>query len=151
MLSFQMQLQQQQAQQMEQQGELAAANAEIGAAFLEENAQKEGVQTTDTGLQYKILEQGEGPTPGPDSTVTVHYRGTLLDGTVFDSSYDRGEPISFPVNGVIAGWTEALQMMTVGSKWELFIPADLAYGPQGRPSIPPNSVLTFQVELLGID
>jgi FKBP-type peptidyl-prolyl cis-trans isomerase len=151
MMNFQMQLQAKQAQQMQQQQEMGAANAELGAAFLEENALKEGVQVTDSGLQYKVLEPGEGPTPGPKSIATVHYRGTLIDGTEFDSSYERGEPATFPLSGVIPGWTEALQLMPVGSKYELVIPAELAYGEAGRPGIPPNSVLIFQVELLSFE
>ena len=104
--------------------------------------------TTDSGLQYEILASGSGATPGPTDTVSAHYHGTFEDGRVFDSSVDRGEPIDLPVNGVIAGWTEALQLMPEGSKWELYIPADLAYGPGGSGPIGPNSLLIFEVELL---
>ena len=121
-------------------------------AFLVENAKKEGVKTTASRLQYKVIKSGTGATPKPTDTVKVHYHGTLTNGTVFDSSVERGEPISFPVSGVIPGWTEALQLMKVGDKWKLFIPAKLAYGEQSpSPQIPPNSVLLFEVELLGIE
>lgn len=126
-------------------------NAKEGAAFLAANKDKPGVKTLDSGLQYKVLTEGKGASPKLTDTVVAHYKGKLLDGTEFDSSYKRGEPSSFPVNGVIAGWTEALQLMKVGSKWELFIPSKLAYGERGRPSIPPNSVLIFEVELVGIE
>ena len=119
-----------------------------GAAFLAANKDKPGVQTLPDGLQYLVLTTGTGATPTASDTVTVNYRGTLIDGTEFDSSYKRGQPASFPVGGVIHGWTEALQKMTVGSKWKLFIPADLAYGENGQRGIPPNSVLIFEVELL---
>jgi len=126
-------------------------NLKEGAAFLAENRTKEGVVVTASGLQYKIVTAGTGPTPKATDRVTVHYRGTLISGKVFDSSYDRGEPITFEVNGVIQGWQEALQIMPVGSKWELYIPGDLAYGPRGAgPDIGPNAVLIFTVELLGI-
>jgi FKBP-type peptidyl-prolyl cis-trans isomerase FklB len=127
-------------------------NLKAGEAFLAENAKKEGVKTTASGLQYKILKEGDGPTPKATDTVKVNYKGTLIDGTVFDSSYDRGEPATFPVNEVIPGWTEALQMMKVGSKWQLFVPAKLAYGEHSpSPKIGPNSTLIFDVELLGIE
>jgi FKBP-type peptidyl-prolyl cis-trans isomerase FklB len=127
-------------------------NLKAGEAFLAENAKKPGVKTTAGGLQYKILKEGDGPTPKATDTVKVNYKGTLIDGTVFDSSYDRGEPVTFPVNGVIPGWTEALQMMKVGSKWQLFIPANLAYGEHSpSPKIGPNSTLIFDVELLDIE
>lgn len=106
--------------------------------------------TTASGLQYRVITQGNGARPTAADTVTVHYRGTLADGTQFDSSYDRGQPATFPLNGVIAGWTEGLQLMPVGSTFEFIIPAELAYGAAGRPGIPPNAVLTFVVELLGI-
>lgn len=123
-----------------------------GAAFLAENAKKEGVITTASGLQYKILKSGTGESPKPADKVKVHYHGTLIDGTVFDSSVQRGEPITFPVGAVIPGWVEALQLMKVGDKWKLFIPARLAYGEQSpSPVIPPNSVLIFEVELLGVE
>lgn len=123
-----------------------------GAAFLEANKSKEGVVTLPDGLQYKIIKEGTGPKPTISDTVTVHYAGTLVDGTEFDSSYKRGQPISFPVSGVIKGWTEALQLMPAGSTWELFIPADLAYGSRGAPPvIGPNEVLIFKVELISVD
>lgn len=129
-----------------------AENLELGNAFLENNAQKDGVVVTESGLQYRVLQEGSGRKPSSGDRVTVHYRGSLIDGTQFDSSYDRGEPATFGVTQVIAGWTEGLQLMSVGSKYELTIPADLAYGPQGRPgAIPPNAVLVFEVELLGIN
>jgi len=127
------------------------ANIKKVEEFLAANAKKDGVKTTASGLQYKVLKSGSGKTPKPTDTVKVHYHGTLIDGTVFDSSVERGEPISFPVNGVIPGWTEALQLMKVGSKWELYIPASLAYGERGAGGkIPANAALIFEVELLGI-
>jgi FKBP-type peptidyl-prolyl cis-trans isomerase FklB len=126
-------------------------NTKDGEAFLADNKKKDGVVTTASGLQYKVITAGSGPKPKPTDTVTVHYRGTLIDGKVFDSSYDRKEPATFPVNGVIQGWQEALQLMPVGSKYELYIPANLAYGARGAgQDIGPNSVLVFQVELLAI-
>jgi FKBP-type peptidyl-prolyl cis-trans isomerase FklB len=132
--------------------ELAAENKEEGKAFLAANGKKKGVKTTKSGLQYKVLKEGDGPTPKATDTVTTHYRGTLIDGTEFDSSYSRGEPTSFPVDGVIAGWTEALQMMKVGSKWQLFVPADLAYGDEGAGGdIGPGATLIFEIELLKIE
>lgn len=142
-----------QRKQMEAEKELKGEENKVkGAAFLAENKTREGVQTTSSGLQYKIITQGEGPSPKPEDTVKVHYRGTLIDGTEFDSSYSRNEPSKFPANRVIKGWTEALQMMKVGSKYELYIPSDLAYGSAGRaPTIGPNEVLVFQVELLEIE
>jgi FKBP-type peptidyl-prolyl cis-trans isomerase FklB len=122
-----------------------------GEAFLDENGKKDGVVTLPSGLQYQVIEKGKGPSPKATDTVEVHYRGTLTDGTEFDSSYKRGTPATFPVNGVIAGWTEALKIMKVGSKWRLFIPAKLAYGERGAGrDIPPNAALVFEVELLGI-
>lgn len=127
-------------------------NKEKGEAFLAENAERAEVKTTDSGLQYEVLKEGSGEKPAATDKVTVHYHGTLIDGTVFDSSVDRGTPASFPVNGVIPGWVEALQMMPVGSKWKLFIPSDLAYGARGAGGdIGPNSTLIFDVELLSID
>src|SRR5206468_4108344 len=111
---------------------------------------KKGVKSTASGLQYEVLSEGKGTSPKATDTVKVNYRGSLLDGTEFDSSYKRGQPAEFPVNGVIKGWTEALQMMKPGAKWKLYIPANLAYGEHGRPGIPPNSMLTFEVELLEI-
>jgi len=121
-----------------------------GVEFLESNAKREGVKVTDSGLQYEVITAGTGPKPGPKDQVTTHYHGTLIDGSVFDSSVQRGEPATFPVNGVIAGWIEALQMMNQGSKWRLFIPPDLAYGGQAAGSIAPWSTLVFEVELLQV-
>lgn len=122
-----------------------------GEQFLAENAKKEGVTVTDSGLQFEVLVQGEGDKPAATSTVKTHYHGTLMDGSVFDSSYDRGEPAEFPVNGVIAGWTEALQMMPVGSKYRLTVPYQLAYGERGAGGkIGPFATLVFDVELLDI-
>lgn len=144
----------QQEEQAKLQAELAAAgekNKVDGEAYLAENAQKEGIIVTDSGLQYKVLASGEGAQPTADDTVTVHYRGTLIDGTEFDSSYSRGEPATFPVGGVIPGWVEALQLMKVGDKFELTIPSDLAYGPGGTGGdIGPNATLIFEVELLDV-
>jgi len=134
-----------------EQQQLAAKNLETGKQFLAENAKKEGVETTASGLQYKVIKSGDGPAPQADDTVTTHYRGTLIDGREFDSSYSRGQPASFPVKGVIKGWTEALQLMKVGDKWELYIPSDLAYGATQRSElIQANSTLVFELELLGI-
>jgi FKBP-type peptidyl-prolyl cis-trans isomerase FklB len=121
-----------------------------GETFLAENKKKEGVMTTPSGLQYKILTRGTGPIPTTNDTAVCQYRGTLIDGTEFDSSYKRGEPASFPVTGVIKGWTEALLMMPKGSKWQLFIPSDLAYGDRGNPRIPGGSALLFDIELVDI-
>lgn len=129
---------------------LSDTNLAEGQAYLEANKAKDGVQVTDSGLQYRVITEGEGVKPSETDTVTVHYSGKLIDGTEFDSSYARGEPVNFPVNGVIAGWTEALQLMPQGSKWELVIPSDLAYGPGGNGPIPPNAVLVFEVELLEV-
>ena len=127
-------------------------NKIAGEKFLAENAKKEGVKTTPSGLQYKVIKEGKGEIPADSSVVKVHYKGTLIDGTEFDSSYKRNEPATFPVKGVIKGWTEALQMMPVGSKWELYIPQELAYGEQNRSAeIKPFSALVFEVELLGIE
>ena len=109
-----------------------------------------GIYEVASGLQYKVMKEGNGAQPKSSDTVTVNYRGTLLDGTEFDSSYKRGQPATFAVGGVIKGWTEALQLMKVGSKYQLFIPANLAYGEQGRPGIPPNSILIFEVELMDV-
>ncbi|MFN3529559.1 MAG: FKBP-type peptidyl-prolyl cis-trans isomerase [Bacteroidia bacterium] len=123
-----------------------------GRVFLEENAKKEGITTTASGLQYQVLKMGEGEKPAATDKVTVHYHGTLTDGTVFDSSVDRGQPATFPLNGVIAGWTEALQLMPVGSKFRIFLPSDLAYGERGAGQmIGPHETLIFEVELLSID
>ena len=141
--------------QEKQQAKAAAegeANKKEGEAFLAANKTKEGVVTLPSGLQYKILKEGNGPKPTASDSVVCNYRGTLINGTEFDSSYKRGEPATFPVTGVIKGWTEALQLMPVGSKWQLFIPPDLAYGPRGTPGGPigPNATLIFEVELLSI-
>jgi FKBP-type peptidyl-prolyl cis-trans isomerase len=125
---------------------------EEGQKFLAENAKKEGVVTTPSGLQYKVLDAGYGSRPKATETVKVHYKGTFIDGKTFDSSYDRGEPISFPLNGVIAGWTEGVQLMPVGAKYEFYIPYNLAYGERGAGGvIPPYATLIFVVELLGIE
>jgi FKBP-type peptidyl-prolyl cis-trans isomerase FklB len=121
-----------------------------GEEFLAANKSQKGVKTLPDGLQYKVLTEGKGEQPKPDSKVTVNYRGTLVDGTEFDSSYKRGEPATFGVDQVIKGWSEALPLMKVGSKWQIFIPAELAYGEHGQATIPPNSVLIFEVELLGV-
>lgn len=129
-----------------------AANKEAGESFLKENASKEGVTITDSGLQYEVITEGDGELPSETSMVTVHYHGTLIDGTVFDSSVERGEPATFGVNQVIKGWTEALQLMKAGSKYRLFIPQDLAYGANPHPggAIEPHMALVFEVELLSI-
>ena len=128
------------------------ANIEAGKNFLNENAQRDGVTTTESGLQYEVLKEGTGNLPKETDKVTVHYHGTLIDGTVFDSSVDRGEPATFPVNGVIPGWVEALQLMKVGAKYKLFIPSDLAYGERGAGgAIGPNATLVFEVELISIN
>ena len=127
-----------------------SGNMEAGATFLAENAKKEGVVTTPSGLQYKVLVNGSGPKPVDGDNVTTHYTGKLIDGTIFDSSVQRGEPTSFGVNQVIAGWTEALKLMTPGSKWELYIPYNLAYGERDMGTIKPYSCLIFEIELISI-
>ncbi|MEK9543204.1 MAG: FKBP-type peptidyl-prolyl cis-trans isomerase, partial [Luminiphilus sp.] len=148
MMAFQERMQ---AEREAEQELLSAGNAEAGAAFLAENAQREGVVVTDSGLQYEVIEAGTGASPGTDDQVEVHYRGTLIDGTVFDSSYDRGETVTFGVTQVIAGWTEALQLMQEGAKYKLYIPSDLAYGAGGAGQlIGPNSTLVFEVELIDV-
>ncbi|MEM6699190.1 MAG: FKBP-type peptidyl-prolyl cis-trans isomerase [Bacteroidota bacterium] len=134
----------------ERQERLTKENIEKGEKFLAENAQKEGVKTLESGLQYKILTEGQGTIPTAQDRVEVLYHGTLMDGKVFDSSVERGKPATFGVTQVIKGWVEALQLMPTGSKWRLFIPSDLAYGSRGTGGIPPNSVLIFDVELLDI-
>jgi len=123
----------------------------IGRAFMAENGQREGVIQTQSGLQYEVITLGEGPKPSASSTVEVHYEGTLIDGTVFDSSYERGESISFPLNRVIVGWTEGVQLMPVGSTFKFFVPSSLGYGSRNAGSIPPHSTLIFKIELLGIE
>ena len=142
----------QRAKQMELDKEEDAKNKTLGAAFLEENGKKEGVKTTDSGLQYLITKQGSGKKPAATDTVKVHYRGTTLDGTEFDSSIKRNEPAVFPLNGVIAGWTEGLQLLNEGGKATLYVPGDLAYGDTGRPPrIQPGALLIFEVELLEVN
>lgn len=129
----------------------AIRNLEEGRAFLEQNREREGVHETGSGLQYRVIEEGAGTSPSAEDRVTVHYRGKLINGVEFDSSYERGEPATFALNQVIPGWTEGLQLMRQGAKYELFIPSDLAYGEQGRPGpIGPNSTLIFEVELIDI-
>jgi FKBP-type peptidyl-prolyl cis-trans isomerase FklB len=128
-----------------------AKNMEEGAAFLQENSKKSGITTLPSGLQFEIIKEGEGDLPSATDQVKCHYHGTLIDGTVFDSSVDRGQPAVFPVNGVIQGWVEALQLMPVGSKWKLYVPSEMAYGPNGAGGvIGPNCTLIFEVELLEI-
>ena len=130
---------------------VALENAAEGEAFLADNKLKDGVQTTESGIQYEIIVEGAGAKPSAESTVTCHYTGTLIDGTVFDSSVERGEPASFKLNQVIPGWTEALQLMPVGSKWKIYIPSELGYGENGAGAdIGPNSALIFEIELLDI-
>ena len=147
-----MQLQQQVNQRQQKAGqEKGGANREAGEAFLAQNKEKEGVVTLPSGLQYQIIKEGTGASPTRTDKVTTHYHGTLLDGTVFDSSYERGQPATFPVNGVIAGWTEALQLMKEGAKWRLFIPSELAYGSRGAgQDIGPDTTLIFDVELISV-
>jgi FKBP-type peptidyl-prolyl cis-trans isomerase FklB len=146
--SFQKELQAKQEEVAKKMGE---KNKKEGETFLAENKKKEGIVTLASGLQYKILKKGSGKKPKLTDTVTTHYKGTLIDGTEFDSSYRRNQPVSFPVNGVIAGWTEALQLMEEGAKWQLFIPASLAYGERGAgPQIGPNAMLIFEVELISV-
>lgn len=137
--------------QQEMAQQLGEANKKEGTAFLDANKSKDGVVTLPSGLQYKVLQEGTGPKPAATDTVVCNYRGTLLNNTEFDSSYKHGQPATFPVSGVIKGWTEALQLMPVGSKWQLFIPSDLAYGERGAGGqIGPNATLIFEVELLSI-
>lgn len=139
-------------QQMEQQHQQdAVRNLEEGQAFLAENREQEDVVETDSGLQYRVIEEGEGRSPAAEDRVTVHYRGTLIDGTEFDSSYARGEPATFALNQVIPGWTEGVQLMAEGAKYEFFVPSELAYGEEGRPGpIGPNATLIFEVELIEV-
>ena len=131
---------------------MADPNTEKGEAFLAENAKKEGVKVTASGLQYKVLKEGKGKSPKKTDTVEVHYKGTLLDGTEFDSSYKRGQTIEFPLSGVIPGWTEGVQLMKEGAKYQFTIPSKLAYGERGTPGgpIPPNATLIFEVELVSV-
>ena len=148
-MQVQNEVRQQQQAKMQEQG---AANKKEGDAFLAANKTKDGVVALPSGLQYKILKEGTGPKPAATDSVVCNYRGTLINGAEFDSSYKRGQPATFPVSGVIKGWTEALQLMPVGSKWQLFIPSDLAYGERGpSPEIGSNSTLVFEVELLSIE
>lgn len=143
-------VQQRQESMAAEQAATAQTNLAAAEAFLAENAGKDGVVTTESGLQYKVVEQGDGPRPSATDTVTVHYRGTLLDGTEFDSSYARNEPISFGLDRVIPGWTEGVQLMPVGSKYMFYIKPELGYGAAGGGPIPPNAALIFEVELLDI-
>ncbi len=139
------------AKEQEKIAKVSQENLEAGKAFLEGNKSKEGVKTTESGLQYKVLKEGEGKSPGVSDRVRVHYEGTKIDGTIFDSSYKRGEPATFQADQVIKGWTEGLQLMKAGGKYRLFIPADLAYGVRGAgKEIGPNEVLQFDVELLEV-
>ncbi len=148
MTEFSMKMKMKKAEQNRLAGE---KNLEEGKIFLEKNKKEKGIVTTESGLQYLVLKQGKGPKPTKTDKVQVHYKGTTIDGTEFDSSYKRGKPTSFPVTGVIKGWTEALLLMNVGSKYKLFIPSELAYGQRGAgPKIGPNAVLIFEVELLDI-
>ncbi|KPP99318.1 FKBP-type peptidyl-prolyl cis-trans isomerase [Marinobacter sp. HL-58] len=148
LMAYQTQLQEQESAQTD---ELATKNREAGEEFLAENAERDGVETTDSGLQYEILEEGEGDKPTPEDRVRVHYTGELISGEVFDSSRERGEPVTFGLNQVIPGWTEGLQLMSEGSRARLYIPADLAYGQGGNQRIGPNETLIFDVELLEIN
>lgn len=149
MMAFQSAMQEQKQQKQEK---AAETNLKQGAAFLEENKQKEDIHVTSSGLQYRIITEGSGGSPGPTDTVVTHYEGKTLDGTIFDSSIRRGTPARFPVNGVIQGWQEALQLMQAGSKWELFIPSHLAYGATGSGgTIAPHATLIFQIELIAIE
>ncbi len=143
--------QQMRAEQQAEANKKAEENKKKGEEFLEKNKKEKGVKVTPSGLQYKVLKMGKGPKPKLTDRVKVNYKGTLIDGTVFDSSYDRGQPAVFPVNGVIKGWQEAIPMMPVGSKWILYIPSDLAYGEHAPKQIGPNQTLIFEVELLGIE
>ncbi len=149
MMEFQTQ---QEAKSKAEKDKASGENLAKGQAFLEENLKKEGVKVTESGLQYKVITAVEGAaSPKAEDTVKVHYHGTLIDGTVFDSSKDRGQPVTFPVSGVIQGWVEGLQLMKLGEKYELYIPAELAYGENGTGPIGPNAALTFEVELIEIN
>lgn len=140
-----------QEKQMAKIQEMAEENKKKGEAFLEKNAKRDGIETTDSGLQYEVLEEGDGPKPKASDSVTVHYTGELINGDVFDSSRERGEPVTFQLSQVIPGWTEGLQLMEEGARYKLYIPADLAYGPGGNRSIGPNETLVFDVELLEVN
>ncbi len=139
-----------QQQEQEKRTRQATANDQAGKKFLEQNRAKEGVVELDNGLQYKILRPGTGANPGPDSEVTVHYRGTLLNGNEFDSSYQRNQPATLALNRVIVGWQQALPLMKTGAKWQLYIPSELAYGPEGQGAIGPDETLIFEVELIAV-
>jgi len=148
LMAYQQQLQEKETSQME---ELAEKNSEAGEAFLAENAERDGVETTESGLQYEVLEEGDGEKPAESDRVKVHYTGELISGEVFDSSRERGEPVTFGLNQVIPGWTEGLQLMNEGSRVKLYIPSDLAYGPGGNQRIGPNETLVFDVELIEVN
>ncbi len=148
LMAFEQDLMKKETERLKQ---IAEKNKKEGTDFLASNKAKDGVKTLPSGLQYKVIAEGNGPQPKPTDQITVNYRGTLLDGTEFDSSYKRGQPATLPVNGVIKAWSEALPLMKTGAKWQLFVPADLAYGEQGAGrAIGPNSALIFEVELVGI-
>lgn len=148
LMAYQQELQ---AEQEQQQEGLASQNQEAGEAFLAENAEREGVETTESGLQYEVIEEGEGANPTAQDRVQVHYTGELINGEVFDSSRERGQPVTFGLNQVIPGWTEGLQLMNEGARYKLYIPSDLAYGPGGNQAIGPNETLVFDVELLAVN
>lgn len=148
LMAYQQEMQEEQMKQME---ELAEKNKAAGETFLAENAEREGVQTTESGLQYEVIEEGNGESPGATDQVQVHYTGELLNGDVFDSSRERGEPVTFGLNQVIPGWTEGLQLMSEGARYKLYIPSELAYGQGGNQAIGPNETLVFDVELLAVN
>jgi len=148
LVAYQQEMQEQQKQQLES---LARENQEAGAAFLTENGKRDGVSTTESGLQYEVLQAGNDRSPGAEDRVRVHYTGELINGEVFDSSRERGDPVTFGLNQVIPGWTEGLQLMSEGARFKLYIPSDLAYGPGGNQKIGPNETLIFDVELLEIN
>ena len=147
-MAYQQELQQKQEQQLE---ELAQKNKDAGEAFLAENAEREGVETTESGLQYEVIEEGNGERPTAEDQVEVHYTGELINGEVFDSSRERGQTVTFGLNQVIPGWTEGLQLMSEGARYKLYIPSDLAYGPGGNQAIGPNETLVFDVELIAVN
>ncbi|HAX09805.1 MAG TPA: peptidylprolyl isomerase, partial [Marinobacter hydrocarbonoclasticus] len=148
LMAYQQELQQKQEQQLE---ELAQKNKDAGEAFLAENAEREGVETTESGLQYEVIEEGNGERPTAEDQVEVHYTGELINGEVFDSSRERGQTVTFGLNQVIPGWTEGLQLMSEGARYKLYIPSDLAYGPGGNQAIGPNETLVFDVELIAVN